>query len=252
MPIFGWLPGADKNSIAEREIADLNATRTGSADRTGAWNWQDSVGAWMAGTNKEEILRIAKEKSDKKLTQRLAPTAKTAAAGLGSLTATYKGVDGLTAEEAEAQVLIDKKRAGALETARTNSPTFDPTKLSPNAGVGEILQAGSKAVLDDRRKERDEERRKDETRTDELTAAANRRQDDLLERQNAREDRRDLRASLERAENRKINAENRQMNMQLEYARLAQADRHRAQDKKDKALMMLLQGLGNLGAAFTI
>ena len=78
------------------------------------------------------------------------------------------------------------------------------------------------------------------------------RQNYLLERTDAKEERRDLRASLERAENRKINAETRQMNMQLEYARLAQADKHRAQDKKDRALMALLQGLGNLGAAFTI
>ena len=42
------------------------------------------------------------------------------------------------------------------------------------------------------------------------------------------------------------------MQLQLEYARLDQAERMRAQDKKDKALMTLLQGLGNLGAAFTL
>ena len=252
MPIFGWLPGADKNSIAEREVADLNATRTGSADRTGAWNWQDSVGAWMAGTNKDEILKLAKEKADRELTQRLAPTANTAAAGLGPLTATYRGVDGLTAEEAEAQVLIDAKRAKALETASINSPTFDPTKLAPSAGAGAILQAGSKAVVDDQRIERDNERRKNEERADELTTAANRRQDNLLERQNIRDDRKDARASLERAENRRLTAETNQMNLQLKYAELAANDRYRREDKREKALLALLNGLGNLGAAFTI
>ena len=40
--------------------------------------------------------------------------------------------------------------------------------------------------------------------------------------------------------------------MQLEYARLDQRDRERRADRKDKAMMMLLQGLGNLGAGFTI
>ena len=42
------------------------------------------------------------------------------------------------------------------------------------------------------------------------------------------------------------------MQLQLEYARLAQSDRQRAADRKDKAIMALLSGLGNLGAGFTI
>jgi len=57
---------------------------------------------------------------------------------------------------------------------------------------------------------------------------------------------------LDRAETRRDNLELRRDNMNLEYARLAQADRQRAADRKDKAIMMLMQGLGNLGTAFTI
>lgn len=56
----------------------------------------------------------------------------------------------------------------------------------------------------------------------------------------------------DRALTREMNAENNAMQMQLEYSRLAQADAARAQDRKDKAIMALLGGLGNLGAAFTI
>lgn len=56
----------------------------------------------------------------------------------------------------------------------------------------------------------------------------------------------------ERALTREMNAENNRMQMQLEYSRLAQQDRQNAQDRKDKAIMMLMQGLGNLGTAFTI
>jgi hypothetical protein len=252
MPIFGWLPGADTNSIAEREVADLNATRTGSADRTGAWNWQDDFGAWMAGTNKDEVLRLAQKKADRRLTEKLAPGAKAAAASLGPLNAEYKGVTGLTAEEAEAQILLDTKRAGALETAQTNSPTFDPTKLAPSAGAGAILQAGSAAVVEDQRTERDDERTKNETRQDNLTTAANKRADDLLERENLRQDRRDARADLDRAENRRLTAETNQMQIGLQYAQLAQSENNRRRDRKDKAIMTLISGLGNLGAAFTI
>ena len=67
-----------------------------------------------------------------------------------------------------------------------------------------------------------------------------------------REDRKDARAELTRAQEKKDALELRRDNMTLEYARLDRQDRRAAQDRKDKALMTLLQGLGNLGAAFTI
>jgi len=72
------------------------------------------------------------------------------------------------------------------------------------------------------------------------------------ERELLREDRKDARAALERAQNRKDTLELRRDNMNLEYARLAQADRQRAQERSDRAFMMLLQGLGSLGEAFTV
>ena len=74
----------------------------------------------------------------------------------------------------------------------------------------------------------------------------------LLDAQNLREDRKDARAELTRAQEKKDALELRRDNMTLEYARLDRQDRRAAQDRKDKALMTLLQGLGNLGAAFTI
>lgn len=78
------------------------------------------------------------------------------------------------------------------------------------------------------------------------------RADSLYERDVLREDRKDARRELTRAEERKDALELRRDNMNLEYSRLAQADKYKAQDRKDKAIMMLLQGLGNLGAGFTI
>jgi len=47
-------------------------------------------------------------------------------------------------------------------------------------------------------------------------------------------------------------AEEGAMRMELEYARLAQQDREDKQARKDKMMMMMLQGLGNMGAGFTI
>jgi hypothetical protein len=57
---------------------------------------------------------------------------------------------------------------------------------------------------------------------------------------------------LDRLHDKRMQNENSMMQMQLEYARMDQADRQRAADRKDKAVMALLGGLGNLGAAFTI
>jgi len=57
---------------------------------------------------------------------------------------------------------------------------------------------------------------------------------------------------LDRNLERQLAAENNKMQMQLEYSRLAQSDRQRTADRKDKAIMALLGGLGNLGAGFTI
>jgi hypothetical protein len=70
------------------------------------------------------------------------------------------------------------------------------------------------------------------------------------DKREARKEKQELR--LERLENQRSEIELRRDNMNLEYARLSQADKYKAQDRKDKAVMMLLQGLGNLGAGFTI
>jgi len=81
------------------------------------------------------------------------------------------------------------------------------------------------------------------------------RYNDILERQNRLEERelynRD-RDRLDRIEQRRENMLMRKDNLQFQYAQLAQLERQREQDRRDKALMMLLQGFQNLGEAFTI
>jgi len=98
------------------------------------------------------------------------------------------------------------------------------------------------------------------------TAETNRRYGENVSWQKSRAEIEDNRIALERermwkdkqegrretALTRQMNAENNAMQMQLEYSRLSQADANRSQDRKDKVIMALLGGLGNLGAGFTI
>ena len=97
--------------------------------------------------------------------------------------------------------------------------------------------------------------RKAEERQDDAIEYRNT-QDGLLEtiRQQTRTDQlsREKQGDLNRLQDRQLSAQNNQMMMQLEYARMLQADRQRAAERKDQAIMALLGGLGNLRAAFTV
>ena len=113
----------------------------------------------------------------------------------------------------------------------------DPSKITNGMSTADILGL----TTDLTKTNRNTQQEKETTRADELRY-------EMYERQ----DRADLRQDKRIAADRAMNAETNRMQMQLEYARLDQAERLRAQDKKDKALMTLLQGLGNLGMAFTL
>lgn len=84
------------------------------------------------------------------------------------------------------------------------------------------------------------------------TDKATKKVDDRYDAEVLRDDRIRSEGRLDRNLERQLSAENSKMQMQLEYARLSQADRQRTADRKDKAIMALLGGLGNLGAGFTI
>ena len=57
---------------------------------------------------------------------------------------------------------------------------------------------------------------------------------------------------LDRLERERNNLAMRRDEMEYRYAAMARQDRLDAQNRRDKAIMALMQGLGNLGAAFTI
>jgi hypothetical protein len=231
--MFGWLPGADLNSVVQREIKDLNDTRTGSADRTGAWNWQDSIGAWMAGSNKEEVLRLATEKANKDLAKKLSPSATAAQANLGHLSPLYQGVAGKTREQLESEILQDTQRGKALQTTLATNPRLDGSTISRTASVGEIMGAGSKATVAHADAKETEATEKEERRyRDSQDLIALQFANSAADRQADREYRRDQTAY-----------QNRKLDMQ--EARL---------DRKDRqaAIQQMMAGLAQLGASIAI
>jgi len=133
----------------------------------------------------------------------------------------------------------------ALQTSGQQGAIVDPNKFT----TPEAIYAETQRQVREQ-EEKKYKRRRDESKDDlKETRLYNK---GLLDQQDLKEEKKEARASLERAENRRLTAETNQMNLQLKYAELAANDRYRREDKREKALLALLNGLGNLGAAFTI
>lgn len=146
------------------------------------------------------------------------------------------------------QRLATLQGLGSAASNYGNIENSNLADITPGMSVQQINSLGTKLRTTNKKTaEADAESLYQRRKTDSENRA-----DTLTERQNIREDRKDARQRLELAEQRKDNLELRRDNMNLEYARLSQADANRAQDRKDKAIMALLGGLGNMAAGFTI
>jgi len=148
---------------------------------------------------------------------------------------------------------FNKKLAGLRAKAQAASVYAgtrgaDLEKIDDSTSVQQINSLNTQQKEDNRQADR--KQNKDDA--EEIWRRDTRRQDDLLERQDIRNDRADARQDKRLAQDRRLTAETNQMQMQLEYARLAQADKNRREDRKEKALLTLLSGLRNLGAAFAV
>ena len=120
--------------------------------------------------------------------------------------------------------------------------------IDDSTSVQQINSLNTQQIEDNRQADI---RQKNDDR-DELWRRDTERQDDLLERQDIRQDRSDARQDKRLAQDRRLTAETNQLQLQLQYAQLVQSDRNRRQDRKDRAIMSIVSGLGNLGAAFAI
>ena len=141
-----------------------------------------------------------------------------------------------TEKEYKARLAGLQSKAQAASTYLT-TPNADPRKITNGMSTNNILGLATQQV--------------ETNRVDQENKAIDR-EDTLLERESMRQERSDIRQDKRLAADRAMSADQNMMQLQFQYAQLAQQDRNRAQDREDKALMMLLQGLGNLGAAFTV
>ena len=151
----------------------------------------------------------------------------------------------------KAQAYKDMKLAAAQKDV-----LIDPTKIT-NASDGYALIQRTTKERDEKERlkllqESEQKLASDRAYLEGQTDKQNARADAQLRETRLREDRKDERARLDRLETQKLNMQLRGDEMKFKYAQLAQQDRNARQDKKDRAMMALIQGLGNLGAAFTV
>jgi len=241
--------GFNSDQVYKDEVGDLNKRATDIEFDTGD-RFRQAWGMLIGKDySKEGLLKGAAKIRNERLGDIYDPVSQ--GIDLGPLTAEYKGTAGKTEGEIKAALKNDTERASALQQGEATG-YLDTSKLSPTAGAGTILGLTNKGM---REQQKTDEQRIYDRRTgreDKIRAEDRARADKLLERQDIREERKDARQDRRLAQDRRLTAETNQMQLQLEYARLAQADKNRREDRKEKALLTLLSGLGNLGAAFAI
>ena len=239
--------GFNSNQVYKDEIGDLNNRRTDIEfdifDRL-----RQAYGSVIGKDySKQGLLDGAAAIRNQQLTDQYQPTADINATNLLHLTSKFNGVKGKTDAEIKSLLAQDTSRAEALQE-QISQGYITAGEVDTNATVGQIIAAGTKGAKEDLKGQKVEAREYNRGLLKE-TREYNR---GLLEATNARQDRIDARARLESAEARKDNLELRRDNMNLEYARLNQADVYRAQERKDQAIMMLMQGLTNTALGLTV
>jgi len=217
MSIFSLLPGRSLDDAANRELGQLNETRTGTKN----YNWQDHIGGFFGGYSKEDVEKRAEEIANEKLKQ----TYDTRYASqnirdrLGELTGNYKGVKGLTIADITAAQESDNQRANALEaykqTKGANAGLLDPTISSSG------IQGATTRLVND---ELTRIEKKGDRKRERQDAYDNRRQD-FVESQ----------AQRQTAYNNRV---------------LDMKDAREARNARDRQLMMIIQGLNAFGQGF--
>ena len=231
--------GFNSKKVFEAEVGDLTGDRRDIEFDLGDYLRQGYGALIGKDYSKEAIRKGAAQILEDKINQSTSTQQQTIRESLGG---TGFDVSDLDIRDGETKKDYDSRLAG-LEARGNAALTYrqtensDPRKITNGMSTGDILAL----TTDQTRSNRNANEKKVTDRADELRF-------EMYER----EDRRDLRQEKQLAQDRALQADTNRMQMQLEYARLEQADRNRAQDRQDKALMTLLQGLGNLGAAFTL
>lgn len=226
--------GFDEEKVYKGEIGDLNSRATDIDFNLGD-RFRQVYGSLIGKDySKEALLRGAARIRNQELDEEYGT--KFRALDLGPLNSSYEGAKGKTEAELKAGYIKDTKRERAIQEGKATGD-LDPSSLAPDASYGDIIGATNKGT----RKRQQTEKERLEDRDDLKLKMA--RDERRFERNENRKD---------RAQERLLAAENNAMNLQFKYAQLAQSERVRAQERKDRAIMTLINGLGNLGAAFAI
>ena len=233
--------GLNAEQVYKDEVGALNNRRTDIEFDAGDYARQAWGALFGKDYSKEGLLKGAAAVKNQQLTDAYGGRAQAAQQNLGPLAATYQGPGTLTEAEIKAKIGDDELRGRTLVEAQASNPYLDTSQLNQTSSAGQIAALSGQQLKAGK-----------EADTEKATQKQYNREDALTERLNIREDRKDERARLERLENRRSELELRRDNMNLEYARMERQDRRAAQDRRDKNIMMLMQGLGNLGTAFTI
>jgi hypothetical protein len=219
----------------------------------------------------EEVRDLRKKYGDKAELNNIDIGGTTTVAGLSkqiaeaeSITELTKSLNRLGPEGAVAIAKLKKngnlssdELLSATEAVKKEIKDKDPDVLAQRAAAAQSLKA-SQATIEGANSDRSfretqqtfNNKMSDRTQTFQESQQTFQQNQAAEQARNRWDDKREARR--ESALTRELNAENNAMQMQLEYSRLAQADANRSQDRKDKAIMALLGGLGNLGAGFTI
>ena len=260
--LFGWMPGADLDSMAEREIKDLNAQRTGSKDKVGAFNWQDQFGLWLNGATKEQVLDRAKEIADQQILEQIQPTLTRQQGKLGHLKPEFQGVDSVSLPEIKAQLAADAERIKALEKLKATNPKANIQDISPTASAGDIGAVGIRATTKASEAKEEATIKRQEGYAE--TARQDRLRQEAWQRHQSEEAQRYR--EFEAAESRKERMRQRADNKELALIKLAEGKADRAYqrgaeeraalraDKKDRqlAIMQLMKGLSQMGYSMSI
>jgi len=236
--MLGFLPEMSIDDMARRELnqGDIDQYGTGFDEtKRGAFNWQDQLGAYLAGGTKEEVLARAAEIRNKKLSNTYNDKGARTRNALttAGLTPSYKGVEGLSTQQIEDLQMEDEGRLAAFSTL-TGMKGFTPDMVSGNAGVQNMNSIASRLL--------NAEAGRIENKKDERYATEQRRLDLQEQRIDAeRADRYDLQAQ--------------QLGLQRDKLFFDQenlkADRQFNRDQMHKeSMMQLFAGLTNMGGLF--
>ena len=235
--MLGFLPNMSIDDIARREVdqGDLNQYGTDFDDtRRGAFNWQDQVGAFLAGGTKDDVLKRAQEIRNTKLRNQYNDEGELTRTALGSrgLEATYKGVEGKSEKQIQQAQAQDEFRLKAYQQLAATKG-YTPGLVATSADVIDI-NAATRNLLEQTERERKQEakdEKADAIRREQQRFDTNR-SDRLTEQANA--------LTLQRDQ------------MMLEDRRYNERLEREFQQRRKEAMMQMMQGLTSLGAAFAL